>query len=403
LRVFLCAGLLAGAAGAPASAGPPAAGCSAGARPAATLLFPYFEVDVTDAGGRSTLIAVGNAAAEPALARVVLWTDWGIPTLAFDLYLAADDLQTINLRDVFAGVLPTTGGPGVPGCTGPVANPALGPEEVAALRRKHTGQPDGEGLCFGRGRLGPAVANGYLTVDALNRCAATPRYPSDDGYFAAGGTGVASNDNVLYGDFFLVDPGEDFAQGSEAVHVVADAERFGDAWFTFYSGFLPIEETPHDARAPLGSGYRARYLNGGGFDGGTDLVIWAEPRFSVLEPSECGRRAEHLALRRDCAYLNFDRVDEDGQDPWGPFGRQTTEVVQKFAVGGPELQVFAPFGAIDVSGSTQSCAFPFFGPTLQTWVLPLHKASGRFSVGLAAVRTDDELCAAGQRPSGDER
>ena len=197
--------ILAGAlAGTAAAGGAADAGCSAGARPAATLLIPYFEVEVADPAGLSTLVAVGNADDQPALARVVLWTDWGVPTLAFDVYLAADDLQTINLRDVFAGTLPTTGGPGFPGCTDPVTNPALGPEEVAALRRQHTGQPDGEGLCFGRGRLGPGVANGYLTVDALNRCAATPRYPSDDGYFEAGGSGVASNDNVLYGDFFYV-------------------------------------------------------------------------------------------------------------------------------------------------------------------------------------------------------
>src|SRR3954463_16421884 len=82
--------------------------CAVDAVPAATLLLPYFEVDLTKPGGRTTLMAINNASDKAALAHVVLWTDLGVPTLAFDIYLTGYDVQTINLRDLFAGHLPAT-------------------------------------------------------------------------------------------------------------------------------------------------------------------------------------------------------------------------------------------------------------------------------------------------------
>ena len=60
---------------------PLAAGiCDRANRPAATLLIPYFEVDLADRDGRSTLISIHNADRQPAVANVVVWTNWGIPT-----------------------------------------------------------------------------------------------------------------------------------------------------------------------------------------------------------------------------------------------------------------------------------------------------------------------------------
>jgi hypothetical protein len=382
--------ILAGAlAGTAAAGGAPDPGCSAGARPAATLLIPYFEVEVAEPAGLTTLLAVGNADDQPALARVVLWTDWGIPTLAFDVYLAADDLQTINLRDVFSGTLPTTGGPGFAGCTDPVTNPTLGPDEVARLRQQHTGQPDGGSMCSGSGRAGAGVANGYLTVDALNDCRATPRYPSDEDYFETGGTGVASNDNVLYGDFFYADPEEDFAQGSEAVHVVADEARFGAGVPTFYGNFF----SGPDARAPLPTRWRARYLNGGGFDGGTDLVVWAEPGFPTPTPSPCGNRAGFIDPCQDFVLRAFDEAGQGGEPfLFGP----VTEVARKFVPGGPDVPVDSPFGFVELRNRViEGCIIlPVGESPRQSWVQALHKASGQFSVGHNAIRTGDELCEA---------
>src|SRR4051812_36865105 len=81
--------------------------CAVDAVPAATLLLPYFEVDLTKPGGRTTPLAVNNASDRATLAHVVLWTDLGVPTLAFDVYLTGYDVQTINLRDLFTGSLPS--------------------------------------------------------------------------------------------------------------------------------------------------------------------------------------------------------------------------------------------------------------------------------------------------------
>jgi hypothetical protein len=96
-------------AAAPTSAGILEGNCRVANQPAATLLIPYFEVDLGDANGQTTLISVNNASSKSTLARVVLWTDWGVPTLAFDVFLTGYDVQTLNLRDLFQGNLPNTG------------------------------------------------------------------------------------------------------------------------------------------------------------------------------------------------------------------------------------------------------------------------------------------------------
>ena len=81
--------------------------------PAATLLLPYFEVDLTNLNGVNTLFSINNASNTAAVAHVTLWTDESIPTLDFDVYLTGFDVQTISLRDIFNGVLPRTADVGI--------------------------------------------------------------------------------------------------------------------------------------------------------------------------------------------------------------------------------------------------------------------------------------------------
>lgn len=83
--------------------------CQFGTRLSSTLLIPYFEVDPGAPGGLTTLFSVTSESSAPTLVRVILWTDWGMPTLGFDVYLDRFDLQTFNLRDLFLGNLPSTG------------------------------------------------------------------------------------------------------------------------------------------------------------------------------------------------------------------------------------------------------------------------------------------------------
>src|SRR5919198_3134250 len=81
--------------------------------PAATLLLPYFEVDLANPNGVTTLFSVNNASATAVLAHVVVWSDLSVPVLDFNIYLTGYDVQTINLRDIICGgTLPRTASAG---------------------------------------------------------------------------------------------------------------------------------------------------------------------------------------------------------------------------------------------------------------------------------------------------
>src|SRR3954462_10550019 len=64
----------------PSAAGVLEGNCRLANQPAPTLLIPYFEVDLNNLSGQNTLFSVNNSSYKPALARVVQWTDWGVPT-----------------------------------------------------------------------------------------------------------------------------------------------------------------------------------------------------------------------------------------------------------------------------------------------------------------------------------
>src|SRR6185369_14227085 len=76
--------------------------CDIAVMPAATLLLPYFVVDVGSpaAGAKTTVFTVINTSREPRIARVTLWTDLAFPVLNFNLFLTGYDAQAINLYDV---------------------------------------------------------------------------------------------------------------------------------------------------------------------------------------------------------------------------------------------------------------------------------------------------------------
>ena len=359
----------------------------AGDRTAASLLFPYFQVDLDSSDGLTTLLAVGNSSAEEALAHVVVWTDRGIPTLAFDLHLPGDAVQTLNLRDVFRnGQLPVSGaGASLPECASPIALPATGPARRTALRAQHTGQAHPEdGLCYGSTRRLPHIATGFVTVDLVNRCSEGLTYPtSRDGvYFAPDGDGLAASRNVLFGDYFYVDAPGDHAQGFEAVPIVADGELrdgFGD---TFYNAGQILGE---DRRALPGR-YRTRFLSGGVFDGNTSLIVWRWDSFlwesAKYGPAACGGEPDSSS----CAFLDFDLYDEAG-NPLESHSAGTAVVTGIYEIGGDEFPASAPFGSIQVENlEIGGC---YLIPTglfpRPAWVTPILEAEGRYSVGLRAT------------------
>ncbi len=152
--------------------------CSLDRAPAATLLLPYFEVDLDRPSGRTTLVSVNNASAQAVLTNITLWSDLGVPVLWFQMYLTGYDVQTLNLRDVFNGLLPRTASAGqdpgdtisprggfsqdidFPSCNGIFPLPNLPPAFVEHLRLSLTGRASAilEGKCAGQ-NLGDSASD----------------------------------------------------------------------------------------------------------------------------------------------------------------------------------------------------------------------------------------------------
>jgi hypothetical protein len=76
--------------------------CEITVAPAATLLLPVFDVNITAAAGASdtTLFTITNVSAAPQIAHVTLWTDWSFPVLDFNIFLTGYDVQGINMFDL---------------------------------------------------------------------------------------------------------------------------------------------------------------------------------------------------------------------------------------------------------------------------------------------------------------
>ncbi len=400
---FLTGALLGGG---PAVAGVLEGNCRMADQPAATLLIPLFEVDLDNPAGLSTLISVNNASARPALARLVLWTDWGIPTLAFDIYLTGYDVQTLNVRDLLQGRLPVTGS-GVsnqgllseaadaefPGCSVSLSSRPLGKMDapsIAYLRAAHTGQPvvsaasSSPALCIGNRHQRPGLATGYVTIDSVNRCSPTAvgtvdNTPAHSAYFAKGGTGLASDSNVLWGDFFFLDPQQNHAASNSAVHVVADPDFFSPGDYTFYGRYHGFDS--RDDRAPLSSLYYARYLEGGAFSGGTDLVVWRDNRSAKVEPSSCSTGPAWAPLGE----LQLVAFDEEENPLEIRDSNAFPLTTQKVHIGDAPLVLGDRYGwlMMDLWHADSTHA--------QGWVGVMMSADGRYSVSHDAIRADD-LC-----------
>jgi hypothetical protein len=384
--------------------------------PAATLLVPYFEVDLANPGGVTTLFAINNASATAVLAHVTLWTDQAIPTLTFDVYLTGYDVQTINVRDLFNGVVPRTASVGqdptdtisnqgllsqdinFASCNSILPPGPLAAAVVTHLRNAHTGQASASfgGLCSGS-NFGDNVARGYITVDTVTQCNALR--PSDAGYFA----GVASFQNVLYGDYFYVDSGNNFAQGDTAVHIEACIPGngyigyvgsgaghcpLGVADYSFYRRYTGGD----DQREGLATTFATRFLNGGAFSGGTDVIVWRDTKRVPTGPAgpyACGGLGPPAWFPLGQADVVAFDEQENATDLCAAtacFPRAAARVPTNVA----PLIVPVPFGWLYlnlntvVAGSTVP-----FEPLSQAWVSPVMDAQGRFSVGFKGTALDN--------------
>lgn len=362
---------------------PSFAKCAVGQGPGATVLYPYFEVDLGNPGGLTTLISLNNESSLPRLSRLVVWTDWAIPALSFDVYLAGRDVQTINLRDVLSGVLPSTGaGANLTGFANCAAqppfhsNPALAPLQIELLRNDLTGK--GVFSCAGEPH-GDQRARGFITVDVVQRCSGVTN--ADLSLTPAGGltyfTNIASSTNVLWGDLLLVDPTENFAQGIEAVSIVADPALLGDNSNTFYGNY--VGWSGEDRRSPLPPIWATRYLDGGVFTGGTDLLVYRAAGASTSR-RPCNDHPSWYPL----VARGITGRDED-TNPVLALSNSTELplATQRVSVADLGSGPTAPFGRLQLD-LTQNENKP-----RGAWVIPVLSASGKFSVGMNAAPVVD--------------
>ena len=274
--------------------------CDIKVGPAATLLLPYFEVDIFGNSGLTTLFTITNVTRYPQIAHVTLWTDFAFPVLTFNLYLTGYGVQSIDLADVInRGVVAAPNAGGARGSLSSSSNDQLRSDNgcdslfripanvVAAVESALTsGRYFGAGLptCTEVGGV-HAHAIGYVTVDVVSNC--TSRFPSDPLYYS----NDLLYDNVLIGDYQQIGPvptGTSSltrfeAGGNPMVHIravpeggTAGAEVATNLPYTFYDRYTPKGARTIDRRQPLPSTFAARYVQGSPAAFATNFTIWRE-------------------------------------------------------------------------------------------------------------------------------
>lgn len=282
--------------------------------PAATLLLPYFETDLLNANGAQTTVRLSNASATAILAHATLYTDLGIPTLQFNLYLTGYDSVDLDMRLLFKGIVPQTASAGqdptnlisprgtfsqdinFASCATALPPPGLPPgtsaglplnttwdvDTLAAIRAAHTGQASTlwSGQC-GAVAHGDSIARGYMTIDTVNNC--TMRYPSDAGY-----TTDITWQNTLYGTATTTNRLQQAVYTENLVAVegsLADPAATTPGIQTFYGRYNG--NTATDGREALGTVWTARSLLGTPLALDTQFVVWRDPGQAV-SPFACG-------------------------------------------------------------------------------------------------------------------
>ncbi len=396
--------------------------CATDDVPGATLLVPYFEVDAANANGVTTLFSINNASATAVLAHVTVWSDLSFPVLDFNVYLTGYDVQTVNLRDILInGNLPQTASAGqdpsdtispkgsfsqdinFASCNAQLPPPTTLPSSfLAKLLNELTGNFAAEdGGCVAQ-NFHDNVLRGYVTIDTVNNC--TLRFPSDLGYFGAGGSGDATDQNVLWGDVFFVNSAENFASGNPIVHIEASAtnpETSVPGQYTFYGRYVNWQAT--DNREPLATNFAVRFVNGGAFNGGTFLHVWRDSK-SAPQVFTCGSGSPSWYPLGQEGLVIFDE-QEHPQLPQSfpvspqprnpgliPFPAETNST----QVGGGSLPVPYSFGWLYLNLNTTIAGNP--NPpedpaAAQAWVEVQMRAEGRYEVGYSATRLDSACTA----------
>ncbi len=445
--------------------------CTIDAVPAAPLLLPYFEVSLNSIDGvdevqaeRSvdTFFSVNNASAAPTVAHVVLWGDWSLPSIDFDIFLTGYDVETVSLSNVFNnGALPITshafndgddtisphglgsvGGasenpewdsqpdnplaPRFPGCDSNLplgTNPVLTGSFLDRVRCGHTGRglSCDEISCIGQahdetgGGGNDFIARGYITIDNVTDC--NLLFPNQAGYF---GSGITSEVNQLWGDWFIVQDGRAIGDNLVSIEADPDGQAFAPGDYTFYGRY--VDGLGTDQREPLASTWATRYFEPGSiFSGGTSLLVWRDSKCQTTvggfgDGTSCSPSSGippwyPLDETQVVSFDNQEDATEICSDIFTPGGGgisppdpDENEVIVcfpletgRYRVGEESLDPPFDFGWMylnlnftlgDTSGSPTPCSTDgLFGDIAQSWVTTeLDSDAGALSVGFAATQ-----------------
>jgi hypothetical protein len=316
--------------------------CDIKVGPAATLLLPYFEVDLEKTGEQTTLFTITNVSRYSQIAHVTLWTDWAFPVFTFNIFLAGYDVQSINLKDVLVrGIVASplgTGPTSVKSPLGALTSPANGGPGYANPNFKTVIDCDAvpgiipatvmagvrDALTVGAApnctsRVGGSHSNaiGYATIDIVGSC--TSRLPSDPLYY----TTDLLFDNVLIGDYQQIGPNprNDLlasfeAGGNPMVHIRAVPEGGAagsnvatELPYTFYDRYTPATNRVQDRRQPLPSTFAARFIQGGPGFFATNYTIWREG----YGAGACGASLALNSAVPAVEVVRFDEADNPNQ------------------------------------------------------------------------------------------
>ncbi len=364
--------------------------CEIGVAPAATLLLPYFEVDLDDPNGETTIFTITNTTKLDRIARVTLWTDFAFPVLTFNVPLNGYGMQSISLYDVIArGLIARNAS------ANSCANAPLTSELVAYMKRAFLdGIAPATGSLEACNNVGNEHDNavGYATVDLVSNCSTND--PFAEKYW----TEDIAYDNVLIGDSQQVSAASQFAQGSPMVHVRAipeggtPAERIANPGKyrsnfprTFYGHYQPSNAPRLDGRQPLPSVFAARWIDGGASGFHTYYKIWREgttgPGVTCATHDDNATNFAELVV--------FDEAENGIGDV--PLSR-TTPITNEFII--PATSRTAVHSSVYpqlVNGSIGGWLYfnldnsPFDDGASSNWVITSMRAEGRYSVDMDAA------------------
>jgi hypothetical protein len=379
--------------------------CDISVAPAATLLLPYFEVDLDDPAGETTLFTITNTSNEDQIAHVTLWTDYSFPVIDFNIYLTGYDVQAINLFDIIErGIIAPDAGTGTDvtdrgdysDLNGDLSLGACdrlpGSLDDAYIVRMQSAFTEGTvpdlGDLLGCNNVGNEHDNavGYATIDLADLCSTS--LPTDPGYF----TTEIRFDNVLIGDYQQVHSANNFAQGNPMVHIRAIPEggEPGEPAIinfdrTFYSRFQAGGVL--DRRQPLPSIFAARWIEGGASTFQTSFKVWREGN-TLNGNRTCATWDDNVTSIAEL--VTFD----EAENAWGdvPVSRVSPPITQEFTL--PETSLTSVGGTpypqpdngaiagwiylnLDNDDADQIAS--------QNWVIVSMRAEGRYSVDFDAA------------------